>query len=114
MAGPRLACVRDARWKLHFSKPNEPLPRREGVKWIDPRAPDGVTILAPFEQYQPADYPGLLTGDATKPMLLFDLQADPGEQRDVAAGHPEVVARLKKLADALKGEMAATHGDPAP
>jgi hypothetical protein len=58
-----------------------------------------VTILAPYEQYQPSDHPGLRAGDAPAAMQLFDLQADPGEQKDVAAQHPEVVARLKALYD---------------
>ena len=31
---------------------------------------------------------------------VYDLQTDPGETRDVAAGHPEVAARLARLLDA--------------
>lgn len=32
--------------------------------------------------------------DPDGPMELYDLQSDPGEQRDVAADHPDVVMRL--------------------
>src|SRR2546428_4746644 len=100
--GARLATVRDARWKLHVLAAND---RRDtqhsGERWIDPRAPDGVTLLAPYEQYQPTDYPGLRTGDAPQPMALFDLSTDPGGQHNVANEHPEVVKRLKTLYDEM-------------
>jgi uncharacterized sulfatase len=100
--GPRLATVRDARWKLHVLPAQGPRFDRESVAtWRDPRAPDGVTILAPVEQYKPSDYPGLSTGDAPVPLQLFDLQADPGEQHDVSAANPETVARLRHLYDQL-------------
>ena len=36
---------------------------------------------------------------------LFDVQADPGEQRNLAAKHPEIVARLAKHADAARREL---------
>ena len=35
---------------------------------------------------------------------LFDMEADPGETTDVAAGNPEVVARLTAQLEALRGE----------
>jgi len=60
---------------------------------------DGETLLAPYEQYQPNQFPGVYTGDTPKPTMLFDLEADPAEQHDVAAEHPEVVKRLKELYD---------------
>jgi hypothetical protein len=69
-------------------------------RWLDPRAPDGVTILAPVEQFNLDAYPGLRGGDLPAAMQLFDLAADPGEQHDVAAGHPGEVKRLKALFDA--------------
>ena len=75
--------------------------------WLDPRAPDGVTILAPFEQYNLDAYPGLETGDEPTPMQLFDLQSDPGEQADVADKHPEEVRRLKAAYDEIHRDLAA-------
>ncbi len=111
--GARLATVRDTRWKLHVLPAQDSrnkLPEA-GQRWIDPRAPDGVTILAPFEQYSPSEYPGLTTGIASAAMQLFDLEADPGEQYDVAADHPEVVARLRARYDELVKEAASTSGD---
>jgi uncharacterized sulfatase len=104
--GPRIATVRDARWKLHVLAPNDRDPKpTSSTRWIDPRAPDGVTLLAPYEQYQPSDYPGVSTGDAPKSMELFDLANDPGEQHDVATAHPEVVDRLKAKYDAIAAEF---------
>jgi arylsulfatase A-like enzyme len=106
--GARLAVVRDKRWKLHVLPPRDNFMalNKPGERWIDPRGPDGVTILAPYEQYQPSEHPGLRTGDAPRPLQLFDLQNDPAEQRDVAADHPDVVGRLKKLFDAASSQPA--------
>ena len=104
-AGPKLATVRDGRWKLHVLPPRDRRDDPASGRWIDPRAPDGVTILAPFEQSQPDEYPGLRTGDETRSMSLFDLGDDPGEQHDVAAKHPDVVARLKARYDQVIKEI---------
>jgi arylsulfatase A-like enzyme len=101
--GSNVLTIRDARWKLHVRPALDPRARlrASGENWIDPRAPDGVTILAPYEQYKPRDYPGLTTGDAPAPLQLFDLEADPGEQHDVSAANPEAVSRLRGLYDQL-------------
>jgi arylsulfatase A-like enzyme len=100
--GPNLATVRDERWKLHVLAANEQRLGKAAKKpWIDPRAPDGVTLLAPFEQYQPSDYPGVTTGDKPQAMALCDLIADPSEQHNVAAAQPDVVERLKAHFDAM-------------
>jgi len=56
---------------------------------MGPRAPDGVTILAPNEQARPDLFPGV--------KMLFDLENDRSEQNDVAARNPEIVERLKAL-----------------
>lgn len=108
MTGPNLASIRDSRWKLHLLKPAEVRPSREGERWIDPRAPDGVTILAPYEQYQPDAYPGLSTGDSGKSLLLFDLQQDSGEQTDLAAQYPDIVSKLKHRYDQTKADLASS------
>jgi hypothetical protein len=60
-----------------------------------------VTILAPFEQYNLDAHPGLKTGVPGAKGLLFDLQADPGEQVDLAAEHPSEVKRLQAAFDAM-------------
>jgi len=49
---------------------------------------------------------------------LFDLKSDIGEQENVAGGHPEVVDRLRRLADEARedlgdGEMAGENQRPA-
>ena len=103
--GARLAVVRDARWKLHVLAPADLRLGVAGGRWIDARGPDGVTILAPFEQCQPSEYPGVRTGDPARAMSLFDLEVDPAEQHDVAAQHPDVVARLKARYDQIVREF---------
>jgi arylsulfatase A-like enzyme len=104
--GPKLHTIRDARWKLHVL-PARTMALKPGPngQWLDPRAPDGVTILAPFEQYNLDAHPGLTTGSKPAPMQLFDLQADPGEQQDVTAEHPDEVQRLKAAYDALNKDV---------
>lgn len=103
----KLATIRDARWKLHVLRPGGGLAGldKPGQAYIDPRAPDGVTILAPYEQAKVTEHPGLKTGDAPKPMQLFDLQNDPGEQTDVTSQHPDVVQRLKAAFDAMNKDV---------
>ncbi len=112
--GANLLTIRDARWKLHVLPGQDPRAklRDSDATWIDPRAPDGVTILAPFEQYKPSDHPGLTTGVAPAAMQLFDLQTDPGEQHDVSAANPETVARLRKLYNELTKDAPARRTAP--
>lgn len=105
--GAQLANIRDQRWKLHVLAPRDNFLALDKTpeRWIDPRGPDGVTILAPYEQPQPREHPGRIVGEVAKPMQLFDLQEDPGEQRDVAAEHPEILARLMKLYNDRNAEL---------
>jgi hypothetical protein len=99
--GARPSTVRDARWKLHVLPALDHAALAPGAHWFDPRGPDRVTILAPYEQAHPSLYPGVRTGDSGHAMALFDLENDPSEQHDVAAQHAEIVARLKARYDKL-------------
>jgi hypothetical protein len=77
----------------------------DASKWVDPRGPDGVTIIAQYEQARPNHYPGVRTGDAPAPIMLFDLEKDRAEQRNVASSNPGVVERLKKTFDRMNDEV---------
>jgi arylsulfatase A-like enzyme len=85
-AGGQLQAVRDARWKLHFPHHYATLAGRKGGS-------DGT----------PAAYANEQIGQC-----LYDLRADPGESKDVAAEHPEVVERLLRLAQAAREDLGDT------
>jgi len=109
MQGPLLHWVRSGKWKLHVRKAvgsQGPMEAAQVANWVDPRGPDGVTLIAPFEQAKPSQYPGVHSGDPAKEMMLFDLEQDRAEQKDVAAQHPDVVARLKSMFDKMDAEVA--------
>ena len=81
-AGTWLQAVRAGRWKLHLARPES----RAGIygecaPWL---AVNTTLMDAP---------------------ALYDLQVDAGETRDVAAQHPDVVARLLALADEARAEL---------
>jgi len=97
MQGTNLMTVRSGKWRLHVRSPGRP-PKR-GDDWVDPRGPDGVTIIAPYEQARPNAYPGVIGGDGPRDMMLFDIDADPAEQHDLSRQHPDIVKRLKDLYD---------------
>jgi arylsulfatase A-like enzyme len=101
MGGDRVMTIRSGKWKLHLHNPGASQLFAGQTDWIDPRAPDGVTILAPYEQYGPDAPPGLITGDEPAPTMLFDLETDRAEQHNLAERNPEVVARLRTLAEQM-------------
>lgn len=105
MKGNALFTVRSGPWKLHIKPSPRQLLTRQGKDWIDPRGPDGVTIIAPYEQAMPDQPPGRVTGDKPVAMMLFNLESDPAEQHNIALEHPEVVARLKTLHDEMQTQV---------
>jgi len=116
MRGTSLATIRSGKWKLHVLNPGSStminLPLEQARERISRRAPDGVTIIAPFEQPDPSEYPGVApSSEEPKPMMLFDLDVDPGEQRDLSSQRPDVVKRLKSLFDET---LAQVPDFPAP
>lgn len=44
-------------------------------------------------------YPGKTRTDTSKAPLLFDVDKDPGESKDLASEHPDVVKKIQKLAE---------------
>jgi arylsulfatase A-like enzyme len=81
--GKHLQAVRSGRWKLHF--PHD-YPTLAG----NPAGSGGT--------------PARMKTAHTE-MALYDLENDPGETTDVADRHPEVVARLKKLAEGAREDL---------
>jgi arylsulfatase A-like enzyme len=81
-----LQAVRKGQWKLHLPRPEDP-------KWKAP--------LTPYESLGPVD------AAAIKGPMLFNVDADHAETRNVAADHPDVVAALTAFAD----ETRARFGD---
>ena len=75
--------MRDRQWKLVF-------PHEYRSLDDDPAGRDG----------QPKPYKQLKTGKA-----LYDLKNDVGEAKDVAADHPEIVARLEKEAEKARAAL---------
>ena len=79
-----LEAMRSGRWKLHFPHGYRTMSGREVGR-------DGT--------------PGNYDYSVKTGLELYDLEADIGESRDVAAEHPEVVARLTAMADAMRAEL---------
>jgi len=79
--GKHLQAVRSGQWKLHLAHEYD---------HPDPKGHDG----------QPGKYAKREIGVA-----LFDLENDIGESNDVAAQHPDVVARLQALAESSRDDL---------
>lgn len=106
-SGDELQAVRSGQWKLHFPHPyitvdGEPgrdgKPARFGQMKPKSITQSGVAGIASRHGYRVENI-GL---------SLFNLKDDPGETRDVAQEHPEIVERLKKLAEPTRQELGDT------
>lgn len=62
--------------------------------WSDWRAPDGETIIAPFEQATPAQYPGIIPNPMEGEVFLFNLKEDISEKVNLAGAYPDKVEEL--------------------
>jgi len=85
--GKGLKAVRSGKWKLVF-------PHQYRTMAGKPGGTGGIP--APYSQ-------------AKTPLALFNLEKDPGEQKNVLDEHPDVVKRLKKLADGIRQELGDSH-----
>jgi arylsulfatase A-like enzyme len=84
--GRELQAVRSGQWKLHFAHSYRTLAGKPGGQ-------DG----------KPGPY-----ADAKIGLSLFDLESDVGETTNVANKHPQVVERLKALADKMREDLGDT------
>ncbi len=115
MSGQTLRMIRTRRWKLHVRQPTPGFRCMDDASgWKDRRGPDGITIIAQFEQANPSQCPGVQTGPPPKPMMLFDMRADLSEQEDVATEHPEVVERLAALFRRMDADVPESFEIPPP
>ena len=106
-AGEELQAVRSGDWKLHLE--------HDYLTSASPPGRDGRP--ANYENMKPeAMSVSGLAGIASRhgyvvrrqPQALFNLKDDLGETRDVAAAHPDVVARLLKLAEIARADLGDT------
>lgn len=95
MRGDEIKTVRKGDWKLFIQQPRFHQPV-DLETWSDWRGPDGTTIIAPFEQATPADYPGVIPEKMEGEILLFNLREDISEMNNVADQYPAIVEALEK------------------
>jgi arylsulfatase len=116
MQGNSLATIRLGKWKLHVRSPGltlfSSLTPQERAEYVDPRGPDGVNILAPFEQAKVTQHPGIATEGRPEPMQLFDLAADRSESHNVADQYPDIVSKLKSRFDAMQAQVPDLRNPP--
>lgn len=103
-SGTALQAVRSGRWKLHLPHPYiTPAgdPGRGGK-------PSNFGKLAPAS-IQQSGVEGIATRHGYRieqqELALYDLEADPGESKNVASAHPEVVKQLTEYAESAKREL---------
>ena len=103
-SGDELQAVRAGRWKLHFEHDyistdgevgRDGKPGRFGRLKPQSITQSGVSGIATRHGY--------VVKRQNK--ALYDLQADPGEETDVSAAHPEIVQQLEKHAQAMRGDL---------
>jgi uncharacterized sulfatase len=90
----KVLSVRQGDYKLFLEKPRY---NRLPSDWVDKRGPDGTTIIAPFEQAGPEDYPGIVPEEPMKKIQLFDLKNDITESNDLSEQMPDKVEELLQL-----------------
>jgi arylsulfatase A-like enzyme len=103
MHNDKLMSIRKGDWKLFLRNPGY-FKKIDLTKWTDPRAPDGITIIASPGQATPAQYPGIIPLKTENEIQLYNLKNDPTESNDLSNVNPEKVKEL--LADYQKFEAS--------
>jgi arylsulfatase A-like enzyme len=103
-SGTELQAIRSGRWKLHFAH-----------KYLTVNGPPGTggkpanfANMKP-EKIEKSGVDGIASRHGYRveqlPESLFDLESDPSESKNLIADHPDVVTRLKKLAEQARYEL---------
>ncbi len=91
----KVMTIRSGEWKLFLEEPRYYAGFNENYqKSWDFRKPDGETILAPDEQPTQVLYPGIKPLPFESFPLLFNLNDDPAEMKNLAGEYPEIVREL--------------------
>lgn len=106
-AAEELQAVRSGDWKLHF--PHEYL-TVDGPPGLDGK-PANFANMKP-QSMQKSGLAGIASRHgyrvANIEESLFNLRTDIGESKNVAADHPDIVARLKQLAETARADLGDT------
>ncbi|SKA92712.1 arylsulfatase [Prosthecobacter debontii] len=103
-AGSELQAIRSGEWKLHFDHPY--------ITPHEPRGKDGKP--ANWENMKPvaitqSGIEGIASRHgyrvAQQALALYNVKDDVGETTDVSAKHPDIVERLKKLAEPFRVQL---------
>ena len=102
--GSELQAVRSGDWKLHFAHSyitvDGPPGRGGKPSRFGEMKPKSITL---------SGIEGIASRHGYRvektPLALFNLKEDIGESRDVSKEHPEIVARLSKLAEPVRKEL---------
>ncbi|MEO1836802.1 MAG: sulfatase-like hydrolase/transferase [Akkermansiaceae bacterium] len=92
----KVITIRDGDWKLYLHKPHYLSKRDLNPDWIDPKAPNGTSIIAQSEQPSSMKYPGVVPKKFDNPLPLFNLAQDPTESIDRSKEYPELATKLRK------------------
>jgi len=103
MHNDELMSIRKGDWKLFLRNPGY-FRKIDLAKWTDPRAPDGITVIASPGQATPAQYPGIIPVKTENAIQLYNLKNDPTESNDLSTVNPEKVKEL--LEDCKKFESS--------
>jgi len=96
MKGNNIQTVRKGDWKLFLEKPNF-YKQIDLENWVDNRAPDGISIIAPSEQATPAQYPGVRPEYIPGARYLFNVSEDISEMTNQYEANPEKAIELEGL-----------------
>ena len=92
----KITTIRDGKWKLYLTRPKYLSARDLNPDYVDPKTPNGTTIIAQTEQPTSMQYPGVVPKRFKNQTPLFNLSVDRVEEDDVTEDHPRVVSDLRK------------------